>query len=316
MARLRAPWLPRLCAPLAACLGLVLAVPLAGLAQGTAPYQYAPGFPVPNSGAPDYPYIDITGVCVGHNGNIYITQGRPSKNHVLVFSPSGDYLFTFGTDVLEEPHTIRCDPEGNLWVTDFYTNLVTKWNEDGQLLATYGVRGHGSPTPGRFAGPNDVAFAPNGDIFVAEGDGARVVRLAHDGSYILSWRRPGKKPGFFRFPHSIAVDARGLVYVAERKNKAIEVFTPDGQFQYQWQSPAIGTPWSLWITPDQRLFVADGNKGRILIMDLQGNVLSSFGRGGRQPGHLAEAHMICVDNSGVLYEADASGKRVQKFVPQ
>ena len=69
------------------------------------------------------------------------------------------------------------------------------------------------------------------------------------------------------------------------------------------------------VEPDP-LFVCDGNRGHITIMDLNGNVLSTFGKGGRQPGQFYEAHQICVDSNGVLYEADASGKRVQRFVPQ
>lgn len=304
-----------------ACLGLVLAAPLVTSAKTKAApiplarYSYQSGFPVPNSGAPDYPYIDVTGVCEGHDGRIYITQGRPSQDHVLVFNQAGQYLFEFGNTELVEPHTIRCDPDGNLWVTDYYTNQVTKWTPNGQLIVALGVRGKGSTAPGRFEGPNDVAFGRNRDVFVAEGDGARVSHLTLSGSYLNSWRNPGKKPQQLGFPHSIAVDARGLVYVADRKNKAVKIFDANGNFINLFKNSTMGVPWGLWITPDQRLFVCNGNQGRITLMDLNGNVLSYFGKGGKGAGLLHEAHQICVDASGALYEADASGKRVQKFVP-
>jgi hypothetical protein len=45
-----------------------------------------------------------------------------------------------------------------------------------------------------------------------------------------------------------------------------------------------------------------------------GQILSSFGRVGRQPGEFTYAHFLAVDSKGNIYVAEvATGKRLQKF---
>ena len=45
------------------------------------------------------------------------------------------------------------------------------------------------------------------------------------------------------------------------------------------------------------------------------NELTSFGRGGRQPGQFYGVHSIAVDSKGNIYTTETfEGKRIQKFV--
>jgi len=293
--------------------GLTLAgLPLAAAGSG---YVIQSTWPKPNDHAADYGYIDITGIAVGQDGRIYACQGEPSRHKLLVFAPDGTFLTSWNTGtLLEEPHSVRVDPDGNVWVADVHTHQIYKFSPDGQYLGALGERNRPGRTGALLSGPNDLAFAPSGDIYVAEGDGDDVVRFSRDGQLIQRWGRRGSRPGQFRFNHSIAVDAQNRVYVADRKNKRIQVFTADGQFLAQWKR--IGVPFSLWITPDQRLFMADGHYGKITVFTLDGQPLLRFGKSGRRPGTLTEPHMLAVDNEGVIYVADASGKRITRIDPK
>jgi DNA-binding beta-propeller fold protein YncE len=287
-----------------------------GASSSLAEVQFVdvPDFPANNGrGAPDYGWIDITGVAVGVDGRVYMCQGTPSRYKVLVFDSAGNYLTNWGRGILEEPHACRVDSQGNLWFTDFNTHVVTKFSPEGVLLATYGVAHRPGRTPGHFSGPNDVAFGPSGDIYVAEGDGDRVSHLAPDGTYINSWGRRGKAPGRFRYPHSIAVDAEGRVYVADRQNKRIQVFSSDGQFLAQWRG--IGTPFNLLVTPTQELLVADGKRGTLSLYNLSGGLLARWGRGSSGPSGFDEPHGLAMDVEGALYVADAGERRIRKFAP-
>lgn len=303
------PWLMLLCGA-----ALATALPLSAVSQGSSTWEVVPNWPEKPAAraAADYSYIDITGVAVGRDGRVYVCHGHPAKAKVVVFAADGTYLSSWKTDVLREPHTIRTAPDGNLWITDFYTNQVSKWSPEGELLALYGIRGRGRRDERHFMGPNDVAFAPNGDVYVAEGDGDRIVHLSADGRYLGSWGQRGRRPGMVFFPHSIATDAAGRVYLADRKNKRVQVFAADGTFLAQWKK--VGTPYALFIDRQQRVYVADGKKGTIRTFTTSGQLLEKFGRWGRAPGRLQEPHGLCVDEAGNLYVADGYGKRVQKFV--
>ncbi len=49
--------------------------------------------------------------------------------------------------------------------------------------------------PVNFNLPTDIAFAPNGDLYVTDGyGGARVVKFSRDGKYLLEWGKRGTGP--------------------------------------------------------------------------------------------------------------------------
>ena len=75
-------------------------------------------------------------------------------------------------------------------------------------------KSHHNETVERAAGPfngcTNVAIAPNGDLYMADGYGnARVHCFSPDGTLRFSWGEPGTGPGQFHLPHSIAVAADG-----------------------------------------------------------------------------------------------------------
>src|SRR5207245_554273 len=83
-----------------------------------------------------------------------------------------------------------------------------------------------------FNQPTDLAIAPNGDIYVAEGYGGNMVhQFDRNGKFIRTIGRPGKAPGEFNTPHGIWIDTRKgepEVYVADRTNGRVQVFTLNG----------------------------------------------------------------------------------------
>ena len=66
------------------------------------------------------------------------------------------------------------DPEDNVWITAAGTSTVTKLSPDGKVLLTIGERnrrGDWDEAKGQrlLWEPVMVAFAPNGDVYIAEG---------------------------------------------------------------------------------------------------------------------------------------------------
>ena len=112
-----------------------------------------------------------------------------------------------------------------------------KFTAEGELLQTIGIKGHRSDTGvpdddfssvawkkvthagGPFNLPTDIAFAPDGSMFMSDGYGnARVHKFSADAQHLFSWGEPGNAPGQFDLPHGVWIDRRGRLLVADREN--------------------------------------------------------------------------------------------------
>ena len=132
-------------------------------------------------------------------------------------------------------HSIRVDPQGNIWIVDATAHVVYKMTADGKEIMRLGTKGTSGASRSTFNLPTDVAFAPNGDLYVTDGyGGARVVKFSRDGKYLLEWGKRGTGPGEFGLPHNVVVDTQGQVYVTDRDNQRIQVFDANGKFLSEW----------------------------------------------------------------------------------
>ena len=198
-------------------------------------------------------------------------------------------------------HSVRVDAEGNIWIVDAGAHVVYKMNAEGSVVMQLGVKGESGVDSTHFHLPTDVAFAPNGDIYVSDGYGsARVVKYSADGKYLLQWGKRGTGPGEFELPHNLVVDAHGRVYVTDRSNLRIQIFDSQGKFLDQWKD--IGSVSTLFMTKDQHIWTGG------VLRNLKGEVVA------RLPGDPG-GHGTTVSESGDVFIAQLSGM-VQKFVKQ
>jgi hypothetical protein len=218
----------------------------------------------------------------------------PDKSHYsAVYGPAG--CASCGA------HSVRLDPQGNTWVVDAPGHIVYRLGPDGKDTFHLGTRNTPGTDAAHFNLPTDVAFAPNGDIYVTDGYGsARVVRFTRDGKFVAQWGRRGKGAGEFGLPHNLVIDRQGRVYVTDRDNQRIEVFDANGTFLSQWTG--TGGVSGLAITKDQQIWTGG------VLRRLDGTIV------GKLPGNPG-GHGVAVTDGGDVYIAQLSGV-VQKFVRQ
>jgi DNA-binding beta-propeller fold protein YncE len=213
------------------------------------------------------------------------------------------------------PHGLKFDPQGNLWAVDDGGHVVVKMDAQGRVVMVLGRKNTPGETNDLFNRPTDIAFAPNGDFYVSDGYGnSRVVKFTKDGKFVRAWGTKGAGDGQFNLPHSVAVDKRGRVYVGDRENRRMQVFDADGKFLTQWKH--VGSPWGIYITEDESLFMCDGYNNRILKVSLDGKIAGAVSGPGKLPGELDFAHHMTVGPSGALYVAEIKNWRAQKFAPK
>ncbi|MBI3463535.1 MAG: hypothetical protein HY000_10830 [Planctomycetes bacterium] len=248
-------------------------------------------------------------VAVSGKGEIYLFHRGPHP--VIIFDESGNFLRSWGDDVIQTAHGLRIDREGNVWVTDIGQHRVFKFDPTGKVLLTLG-NGKAGTGLDQFDRPTDIAFGPRGEIFVSDGYGnSRVMKFSPNGGFIKSWGQPGKGPGEFNLPHAIVLDSQGRLLVGDRENRRVQVFDQEGKLLGIWEGFA---PFGLAFDKDGVLFVADGYANEILRLDTAGKVQERFGKQGKAPGEFELPHMLAVDASGNLLVTEINGKRAQRFV--
>ncbi len=258
---------------------------------------------------------------------------------ILHFDASGKLLKSFGSGMIQFPHGIAIDSDDNIWITDGQARdgkgfQVFKFSPDGKVLMTLGKPGGGTDAPESFNQPNDVAIAPNGDIFISEGHNAgtgnpRILKFNKDGKFLKMWGGHGSEPGQFEVPHALAFDSKGRLFVGDRGSSRIQIFDQDGKFLDQWKQ--FGRPSGLYIDKNDILYVTDsestdkegygynpGWRRGIRIGSAKDGVVTAFIPdpvvfSGALPSTSA-AEGVAVDADGVIYGAEVGSKSLKRYV--
>jgi len=287
---------------------------------------------------------DVSAVGVDSKDRVYIATRHPDI--VIVYERDGTFVDSWGEGVFGNTHGITIGPDDTVWVTDNRDSVVRQLSPKGELLMTLGTPGvgtdtgystkgkpeiHHNETVQRSAGPFNsccnLAFGPNGDIYVADGYGnARVHRFKPDGTLVQSWGDPGTGPSQFHIPHGIWVDAQGKVIVADRENDRLQFFSPDGEYLYEWND--VQRPTAVTTDKDGLIYVAElwrpvekgqgsfvhgygteDKPGRVSIFEPDGSLVKRFGASSTErcaTGNFVAPHGICVDSHGDLYVSEVS----------
>ena len=146
---------------------------------------------------------------------------RPGQPQLFEFGPDHKLIRTVGEDVIghqSKAHGIAVDRDDNVWICDASGSTVMKISPEGKLLMTLGTRGRRGDWKEEKGQrllwqPMDVAFAPNGDVYIGEGHAdespndigsddpantiglARVIHLDKNGKFINQWFGENWGPG-------------------------------------------------------------------------------------------------------------------------
>ena len=315
------------------CFVLVLLVGRQASAQ-VVDYTEAPDWPNPATTAAGTPaawnFGQVSAVATSADG--YVLVLHRGAQPIMLFDGGGrfvgawgDGLFSNGKIVIIAPadreagqsgytavygaagchacgaHSVRVDPDGNIWVVDAPGHVVYKMNPQGRVLMELGSKGVTGMSRNTFNLPTDVGFAPNGDVYVSDGYGnARVVKYTADGQYLLEWGSRGTGPGEFGLPHNLVVDDEGRVYVTDRDNQRVQVFSAAGEFLSEWADIGANSALFMTMSEDQQIWTGG------TLRNLAGEAVATLpgGNGG---------HGMTVSGTGEVFVAQLSG-RVQKFV--
>lgn len=254
--------------------------------------------------APGWNTDYISAVAAGGDGLLYILHRNLEVDPVVVFDRQGRIVRSWGRGLYANPHSIRIDPEGNVWTVDSGSSAVLKFTPEGEQLLRFEVGEMPQGSRG-FRGPSDIAFAPGGRLFVADGYGnARILEYDAQGRRIRQWGTPGTGPGEFHLPHALAAHD-GILYVADRQNGRIQRFDYEGRYLGEWAH--TGKTFSLAIAPDGNLWI--GTHPRDLPNEAPGWLVNLDRKTGKVLGYVDSPglHSVSLDAKGNLFSDPGRG---------
>jgi DNA-binding beta-propeller fold protein YncE len=233
---------------------------------------------------------------------------------------SGKYLGRFGgkgddDQNLEKPEGIAVDSESNVFIADYITGFVKKYDRSFKWLMTFSEYGAGK-------GQNiksEFMDIYGGKLYLPEAGNHRVNVFDLNGKFLFDFGGPGKEFGKFNVPESAKFSSDGKLYVADLMNNRIQVFDPQGRFLQTWGGPGseagkFRSPAGIALDKEDNVYVTEIGNDRVQVFNKKGEFLAMWGRKGSGAGEFGNLHGIIIDKStGLVYVADTLNNRIQVF---
>jgi hypothetical protein len=271
---------------------------------------------------PGHVYGNTHGVAVDGNGLVYIKhtvgKGATIDDAIVVFDADGKFVRSWGPQYKGGAHGLHLSREGGeefFYMCDTRRHVFAKTTLDGKELWRKWApeQCNGYTMPEEFV-PTNIAIAPNGDIFCADGYGKSFIhQYDKDAKYIRSFGGKGKDAGQTDCPHGLMVDLRGdspVLVVADRSNRRLQTFTLDGQHigfvTDDLRAPChFHTHGELMVIPDLESRVTLFDKNNKLVVQL-GDGTSYVGirdqpRDHFTPGKFVAPHSAYFDHDGNIF---------------
>jgi YD repeat-containing protein len=260
--------------------------------------------------------------------------------------------------LLNHPTDIALGAEGSLYIADNVNFRIRRIRPDGIISTVAGVGGSGSDTgaaPGdggpatqaSLHGPQGIAIAADGSLYITELTRHRIRKVSPDG--IISTVAGNGTQGFsgdggpatqasLYYPYGIVVGEDGSLYFSDSNNHRVRRVGPDGIITTVAGKGAPGfsgdggpatqasfhSPLGIALGADGSLYISDYNNHRLRRVSPDGIITTVVGNGTQGfsgDGGLATQSSINfprdieVGTDGSLYFSDSSNHRIRRVSP-
>jgi sugar lactone lactonase YvrE len=161
------------------------------------------------------------------------------KNNVIIYDKTGKLLNKWGTE-FPGAHGLTLSNENGeefLYITDHDRRQIFKTTLEGQIIFKIGYPKDANvyKYDGAYYKPTEIAVAPNGDFYVADGYGEQyITRYNHQGEVIQVFGGKGSENDKFLECHGICLDNRDknnpTLLITDRQKHQFKRFSLDGKY--------------------------------------------------------------------------------------
>jgi len=228
----------------------------------------------------------------------------------------------------EYPFGITLDNQDNVYIVEYNSHILTKYDSNKQKLAEFGTRGIIKTDNYGLQKPRAVAVDLIGNVYVADTYNHRVIKLNSNLEYVSQFgiTNQGKNDNTgLLHPSGVTVDSIGNVYVADYNNHRLVKLNSNMQYVSQFgitllaesDTSGLTLPGGLSIDIHDNIYVTDGTTAnRIMkinsitmnyISHVNVSVTTNYTTSG------SDILTVAVDKKGFIYTADPTNYVVCKF---
>lgn len=265
------------------------------------------------------------------DGSMYLTEMTSATACVTHISPKGAKTVVHKTG--GRPNGLAVDGDGNIWIAEALLRQLICVSPDGRVLSTL----QGDDSNGPFLFPNDLAFGPDGHLYMTD-SGLPMVDFLEGQNFVSDFMELGWDGRVYeidpkgnrviriidrgiRFTNGIAFDAQDMLYAnasftgevyrydvfsgsASRREVFGNVLQPDDQTGFKG-------PDGMKFGMDGRLYCTVYGQMNVTVLDTSGNVAERMMLDGACPTNLCFAK----DGKAILVTEVSKGQVERLAVP-
>lgn len=278
------------------------------------------------------------GIAIDNQERVFVVDSGNSR--ASIFTTDGIFLDTIGgkgegKGQFRDPTGIAVSIDNRIWVADTGNNRVQVFDPQWNHLSSIGSGDSGRDN---FSGPTGISVDPSGKIVVIDSGNNRAHILNSKGGFVSLFGSKGNGRAQFKDPQMVSL-YNGLCYIVDRGNNRVQVFSLAKEeglpaapgaaqagaslFQPFVQAPLeprvsfhkniTASAEDIAVGNSGNLFVLDKEGPKVVIMDIDGNVVRSFGSKGKKQGMFREPSSLALDENDNIYVSDTGNDRIQVF---
>ena len=163
-------------------------------------------------------------ISITPDGSKYVAD--PVRGQIVVFDRNDEFVKAYGTPGPWRPVDVAL-LEDRLYVADPANGVVKVFDkQSGEMVKTIGDKG---PPNERLDRPQNLAFDPEGYLYVTDVGRFQVVKFDRDGHFKMTFGKPGDNLGHFARPKGIALDRQNNLYAVDASFNNVQIFNQQGR---------------------------------------------------------------------------------------
>ena len=247
----------------------------------------------------DHPW----GVTVNNSNEIFVSDLY--NNRILVFTEKGQFIRSFGQDLVNGPKGISIDNEGRIFVVNSGNNIVLLFNSNGEYIKTLN-------SDGLLMQPRGICLGSQGNLVVCDSGNKCVRFISGEGN---NFKTIGK--GWLRMPYD-CLCYEDKIFVSDHDAHLVKVYSKEGRFlhhfgRYGFGDGELNHPTGLAVDKTGHLLICSADSHRVQVFTLDGKFVGKFGKNGEGLGQLLRPTSVAVLKSGRIVVCELQNNRLQVF---